>query len=118
VSAQVRLGVIGCLNLASFRFDPGPVPGISRTAAFGVGFGGGVSFPAGANAIFVQGRYTLGLADINNDPEGPETKIKTSSIQIMARIIFPKTGVFRCEAKTVSLWHRTAWLLSSCSARK
>ncbi|MCI0691988.1 PorT family protein [candidate division KSB1 bacterium] len=202
-SAQVRLGVIGGLNLANLRFDPGPVPGISKTTAFGaggvmqlrlaenlalqlepmylqkgaklessffdfgfdssqafsmnvkfklnylevpamlkldigtgttktyvmagpiigfrmsakltgsisdaginqkidedikgqtksldfgVGFGAGVSFPAGGNAIFVQGRYTLGLIDINDDPEDPETKIKTSGIQVMTGIIFP-----------------------------
>jgi opacity protein-like surface antigen len=60
-----------------------------KSIDFGVGFGGGVSFPAGNNALFVEGRYTLGLTNINDDPEDTETKINTKGIQIMAGITFP-----------------------------
>jgi opacity protein-like surface antigen len=61
----------------------------TKSIDFGFGFGAGVSFPAGNNAIFVQGRYALGLTNINDDPEDSETKIKTNGIQVMAGITFP-----------------------------
>jgi opacity protein-like surface antigen len=59
---------------------------------FGLDFGAGVSFPAGNNAIFVEGRYALGLTNVNDDPDDPDTKIKTKGIQFMAGISFPLGG--------------------------
>jgi opacity protein-like surface antigen len=59
-----------------------------KSTDFGLGFGAGVSFPAGNNAIFVEGRYALGLSDVNDDPEDLDTKIKTKGIQFMAGITF------------------------------
>ncbi|MCH6560605.1 PorT family protein [candidate division KSB1 bacterium] len=58
---------------------------------FGLAFGGGVSLPMGNNTVFVEGRYSLGLSDINDDPND-DTKIKTKGIQIMAGITFPLGG--------------------------
>ena len=58
---------------------------------FGLAFGGGVSLPMGNNTFFVEGRYSLGLSDINDDPND-DTKIKTKGIQIMAGITFPLGG--------------------------
>lgn len=59
---------------------------------FGLNFGAGVSFPAGNNSIFVEGRYALGLINLNDDPEDPDTKIKSKGIQFMAGISFPLGG--------------------------
>ncbi len=61
----------------------------TKSLDFGVGFGAGVSFPAGKSEIFVQGRYTLGLTDINDNPEDGESTIKTSGVQVMAGITLP-----------------------------
>lgn len=58
---------------------------------FGLDFGAGVSFPAGNNSVFVEGRYALGLSNINDDPQDP-TDIKNKGIQIMAGITFPLGG--------------------------
>ncbi len=58
---------------------------------FGLAFGGGVSLPMGNNTVFVEGRYSLGLSDINDD-SSDDTKIKTKGIQIMAGITFPLGG--------------------------
>ncbi len=57
---------------------------------FSVGFGGGVSFPAGKSTLFVEGRYVLGLTNINEDD--PTIEIKTRGIQVMASILFPLGG--------------------------
>lgn len=59
---------------------------------FGLGFGAGVSFPLGTNALFVEGRYALGLSNINDDPEDPDTQIKNKGIQVIAGITFPLGG--------------------------
>ncbi len=59
---------------------------------FGLAFGGGVSLPMGNNTLFVEARYSLGLSDINDDPDDPDTSIKTRGIQIMAGITFPLGG--------------------------
>ena len=59
-----------------------------KSTDFGVIFGAGVSIPAGNNSFFIEGRYSLGLSDINN-VSGSTTKIKTTGIQIFAGITFP-----------------------------
>jgi len=63
-----------------------------KSIDFGVAFGAGVSFPAGNNSVFVEGRYALGLNNVNDDPDDPDTKIKTKGIQIMGGITFPLGG--------------------------
>jgi hypothetical protein len=64
---------------------------------YGLIFGGGVSFKAGENLIFVEAKYSLGLADITKSGEVniqgmtltiPETEVKTNGIQIMAGMMF------------------------------
>ena len=37
----------------------------------------------------LEGRYTTGLSDMNNDPALPNMKIKTAGIGINAGITFP-----------------------------
>jgi opacity protein-like surface antigen len=60
---------------------------------FGLNFGAGLSFPAGTNTIFVEGRYALGLTDIAKEGTGEEDeKVKTNGIQIMAGVTFPLGG--------------------------
>jgi len=56
---------------------------------FGLGFGAGVNVLMGNNSIFVEARYTLGLTNINDDPDDPDTDVKTKGIQIFAGITFP-----------------------------
>jgi opacity protein-like surface antigen len=58
---------------------------------FGLGFGAGVSFPAGDNMVFVEGRYALGLTNVDDDPDDP-VDVKTKGIQIFAGITFPLGG--------------------------
>lgn len=55
---------------------------------FGLDFGAGVSFPAGNNSIFMEGRYALGLSNINDDSQDP-TDINNKGIRIMGGITFP-----------------------------
>ncbi len=50
-----------------------------------------MSLPLGNNTVFVEGRYSLGLSDINDD-SSDDTKIKTKGIQIMAGFTFPLGG--------------------------
>ena len=65
------------------------VKDLTKSMDLGLGFGAGMSFPAGRAAVFVQGRYTLGLTNINDDPEDTATKIKTDGMQVMAGVTFP-----------------------------
>ena len=60
---------------------------VIKSFDFGLGFGAGVSVPMGDNIIFLEARYTIGLTNINDDPEDPE--VKTKGIQIFAGITFP-----------------------------
>ena len=46
----------------------------------------------GNNTVFVEGRYSLGLADINDDSDPNADKVKTKGIQIMAGITFPSVA--------------------------
>ena len=68
---------------------------------YGIGFGGGISFAMGRNRLFVEGRYTMGLADVQKEGEvniAGETEVmedadvKTKGIQIMAGITIPIGG--------------------------
>jgi hypothetical protein len=49
--------------------------------------GGGLTIPIGLLNIFVEGRYDLGLTNINNDPTD-DTEFKTTGVQIKAGILF------------------------------
>ncbi len=75
----------------SFEADGEDVKDDIKSIDFGLAFGGGVSLPMGNNTIFVEGRYSLGLSDINDD-SSDDTEIKTKGIQIMAGITFPLGG--------------------------
>ena len=68
------------------------VKDVTKSTDFGLDFGAGISFPAGNGAIFAEGRYGLGLSQINDDPEDPNTDVKNKGIQFMAGITFPLSG--------------------------
>jgi len=87
LSAKVK-GSISAPGFTNLEIDD-DIKDQTKSIDFGVGFGGGVSFPAGTNSIFVEGRYALGLTNINDDPEDPDTDVKTKGIQVMAGITFP-----------------------------
>jgi hypothetical protein len=49
--------------------------------------GGGLTIPIGLLNIFVEGRYDLGLTNINDDPTD-DTEFKTTGVQIKAGLLF------------------------------
>jgi hypothetical protein len=55
---------------------------------FGLVFGAGVAFPLGSVQLIIDGRYDLGLSDIN-DYEGDTESIKNKAWQFMAGVGFP-----------------------------
>lgn len=63
---------------------------------FGFSFGAGLEFPMGKSALFVEGRYAMGLADIGADAEDEElmqededdATVKTKGIYIFGGIRF------------------------------
>jgi hypothetical protein len=75
--------------LLSAKADDEDIDEVLKSLDFGVDFGAGVSFPMGNNSLFVEGRYALGLSNLNDDPDFPDGKIKTRGIQIFAGITFP-----------------------------
>ncbi len=78
--------------LLSAKQDETDIKDDVKSIDFGLTFGGGVSLPMGNNTVFVEGRYSFGLADINDDSDPDADKIKTKGIQIMAGITFPLGG--------------------------
>jgi len=63
----------------------------TKNLDFGLDFGAGVRLPVGNNAFFIEGRYALGLININDDPEDT-TKIKNRNFQVMAGFSIPLGG--------------------------
>jgi hypothetical protein len=59
-----------------------------KSTNFSGTFGAGVKIPVGMNKIFVEGRYTIGFSDINND-FAPGYTIKTKGLAFFAGITFP-----------------------------
>jgi len=55
----------------------------------GFGFGAGVNLSAGNGFIFFEARYSLGLTNINDNPEEPDTEVKTSGFQIFTGFTLP-----------------------------
>lgn len=55
--------------------------------------GGGFNLPAGGNAVFIEGRYSLGLTDINEGPQvqplSAGTALKTKGFQFVLGLTFP-----------------------------
>jgi hypothetical protein len=92
---------IGFLSSAKIAVKTSEIPEVGVDAQqffkdidFNLAFGAGLSFAAGRNAIFVEGRYALGIANIAEnitDEQGSvvEGNVKTRGIQIMAGVLFP-----------------------------
>lgn len=54
---------------------------------FGLGVGGGVSYPFGIMTIFVETRYVFGLANINS--ESDESKVKNRGLLVFFGVTVP-----------------------------
>jgi len=112
--AGPTLGLV--LSAKGFDFEEGDSEidwkDFTKSPEFGLAFGGGLNFSAGANVIFVEVRYALGLNNIFNSQafedrlerevenavgedvivELEEIKIKTRGFQILAGVTFPLGG--------------------------
>ncbi len=55
----------------------------------GANAGVGISFPLRNLSWLMEGRYTFGLTDINNDPQLTDTSIKSGDLQILLGLSFP-----------------------------
>lgn len=53
----------------------------TESTDFGILFGGGLAFPAGPGALFVEGRYGIGLADIDAS-EADEAKHRVGAVMV------------------------------------
>jgi hypothetical protein len=56
----------------------------TKSVDYGVFFGAGVDYMVGSGAIMLDAWYNLGLANINDDVDSDEFKVKNKTIQIMA----------------------------------
>lgn len=65
---------------------------VFKRADVGVSFGAGVRMPAGHAAVFVEGRYTLGLKDIQKDKAESDPTLKNRSVAIAVGVTFPLGG--------------------------
>ena len=60
----------------------------TKSIDLGFNVGAGVSMNMGANSVFGEVRYSLGLSDINDDPDDPDTSVKTTGIQLFVGMMF------------------------------
>lgn len=92
-SAKITMEIV---DVFSFDTDMGDA---AENMDYGIGFGGGVSIPAGRNSLFIEGRYTLGLKDVFNgtteemeeedDLTLEDANVKHRGFQIMAGFCIP-----------------------------
>lgn len=90
-SAELQMTM---MDIVSFGVD---IKDQSESLDYGIVFGAGVSIPIGNPSLFVEGRYSLGLADVfkgteavdEDDLELEDAKVTHTGIQIMAGISIP-----------------------------
>jgi hypothetical protein len=106
LSAEAEGEVGGVVSGQPTRTYKADLKDVTKSLDFGFGFGAGFSVPIGANIVFVDGRYTLGLANILQSgavewksgedmiegqvSEGAE--LSTRGFQIMVGAAFPIGG--------------------------
>lgn len=64
------------------------IKGVTADFDVALGLGGGVSVAVRDKTLFVQGRYMLGVYDINRDPSIPEVTTKTRGVEVLAGATF------------------------------
>lgn len=81
----------GFLLSAKSRFEDEPEEDekdTSKSMDLGLNIGAGVSMKMGAIPKFCEVRYSLGLLDTNDDPDDPDTTVKTTGIQLFVGMMF------------------------------
>jgi len=70
------------------------VDDILKNMDFGLTFGAGATKPIGKNTLFGELRYTVGMANLNDDSDFEDGSIKSSGIQLLFGIVFgTQTGM-------------------------
>ncbi len=80
----------GFLTSAKFDIDEGgeqDEKDNSNTFDFGLGFGGGVSYPYNNKTFFAETRYVFGLTNVN--AESDESTVKNRGLQVFVGVTFP-----------------------------
>jgi opacity protein-like surface antigen len=84
---------VGFLLSAKFDFEDGPeYDGKDETKStdFGLAIGGGVEVPHGNLTLFAEGRYVLGLTNINDEiDQSGESTVKNRGLQIFVGATVP-----------------------------
>lgn len=65
---------------------------LRKKTDYGVLFGGGIGIGAGPGAITLDVAYDLGLRNLNDDPEAPDTSAKGRTLMLQAGYIVPLGG--------------------------
>ena len=81
----------GFLLSAKFKFGDEPEGDVKdsyKSLDLGLNIGAGVSMNMGANSVFVEVRYSLGLSDINDIPDDSDFTVKTTGIQFFVGMMF------------------------------
>jgi hypothetical protein len=54
--------------------------GTRKEFDFGLAGGAGIEFGLGPGSVLLEGRYTHGLTNLNDDPDGPEIKNRSFGV--------------------------------------
>jgi len=66
-------------------------PEVKKTD-FGLGFGGGLRVPAGRASLFVEGQYTLGLTNVDVEPDQDSAATRSRGFQLKLGVTLPVFG--------------------------
>jgi len=73
------------------EFDGQDLKDQTKSTDFGVNLGAGLEFPSGTSALFIEGRYALGLTDITDTSDDDE--IVEDQVEVKHRGIYALAGI-------------------------
>lgn len=88
VAFEIGCDVSGTEGGVSLSFTCSEIELETKSVDFGLVFGAGVAFPLGSVQLIIDGRYDLGLSNIN-DTELDDESVKNNAWQFMAGVGFP-----------------------------
>lgn len=91
VGFEIGCDVSGSEGGTSVSFSCSELELETKSVDFGLVFGAGVAFPLGSVELIIDGRYDLGLTNVN-DTDGDDESLKNRAWQFMAGVGFPIGG--------------------------
>lgn len=87
--AGPSVGILLSAKFTDINGNETDVKSTTKSTNFSAMFGAGAKMPVGKNTVFLEARYSLGLSNVNDNPNNTTQTIKGRGVQIFAGITFP-----------------------------